>query len=454
MSQIIIGLTGPFGSGTKIITEYILKPLYGAVVINLSGLIKESDEYKSLLKTKKKGDALARSEMQDLGDDLRAKHGNDILAKRALDNIHTFNGDAIIVIRGIKNIEEVKYFRHLNNIPFYLFAVTADVNDGRRAGIFDPDVPYDVLGRKDRVINSYKTEGMINERQYELDEERDRESKDESGNIKANGQQVLKCYQDADIIIDNSFKMPYLPKAGVQETTIFTLLKTIVTKYTDYILIKEGRSEKVYKKDDAGKPKLDRFVPTQHESSMVMAYANSLKSMCIKRKVGAIITNGRGDVISSGYNEVPRAAGIKFCKDPNAGGACGRDVKRREYIIKLKEYLKRHKFNKKQVEALPFDEVRPKLLEECRALHAEERAMLSLATSGIRLDENSYLYATTFTCNLCANKVVEMGIKNLVYSEPYPVESAKSILYDGEVNVYPYQGVTHKGYFRLMEDNE
>jgi deoxycytidylate deaminase len=95
----------------------------------------------------------------------------------------------------------------------------------------------------------------------------------------------------------------------------------------------------------------------------------------------------------------------------------------------------------------------PKLLDYCRALHAEERAMLNLARSGANYGEKATLYTTTFTCNMCANKVVELGISEVVYSEPYPIKEAMQILSDANIRITPYQGVTHKGYFRLMEDN-
>ena len=51
----------------------------------------------------------------------------------------------------------------------------------------------------------------------------------------------------------------------------------------------------------------------------------------------------------------------------------------------------------------------------------------------------------------CANKIAQVGIKHIVYFEPYPMEEAKKILEDKGVEQEPFEGVTYNGYFRLME---
>ena len=65
--------------------------------------------------------------------------------------------------------------------------------------------------------------------------------------------------------------------------------------------------------------------------------------------------------------------------------------------------------------------------------------------------KDATLYTTTYPCNLCANKIAQVGIKNIVYFEPYPMEEAKNILAKHEVNQIPFEGITYNGYFRLME---
>ena len=93
-----------------------------------------------------------------------------------------------------------------------------------------------------------------------------------------------------------------------------------------------------------------------------------------------------------------------------------------------------------------------KILDYCRALHAEENAILNVARVGASSAlPTSTLFTTTYPCNLCANKIAQVGIKRIVYFEPYPMEEAKKILMGKGVKQEPFEGVTYKGYFRFME---
>ena len=61
------------------------------------------------------------------------------------------------------------------------------------------------------------------------------------------------------------------------------------------------------------------------------------------------------------------------------------------------------------------------------------------------------LYTTTYPCNLCANKIAQVGIKKIVYYEPYPQEEAKKILNAHNIKQIPFEGVTYNCYFKFME---
>lgn len=90
---------------------------------------------------------------------------------------------------------------------------------------------------------------------------------------------------------------------------------------------------------------------------MVTAYANSLKSYCEKRRVGAILTDENGNIISSGFNDAP--TGQKSCKAKY--GKCYRDHLKDKYKVD-------NTF---------------KMLDYCRALHAEENAILNLISKDL-----------------------------------------------------------------------
>ena len=91
-----------------------------------------------------------------------------------------------------------------------------------------------------------------------------------------------------------------------------------------------------------------------------------------------------------------------------------------------------------------------KLLERCRVLHGEESAILNLVGHGVDMSKTT-MYVTTFPCNLCANKIVQAGIKKIVYFEPYPVKEAKEILKIGNVHAEPFEGVTFRAFFKFFK---
>ena len=84
----------------------------------------------------------------------------------------------------------------------------------------------------------------------------------------------------------------------------------------------------------------------------------------------------------------------------------------------------------------------------CRALHAEEVALLNLIKNNIAT-EGLVLYTTTQPCNLCANKIVNTGIKMVVFSEPYTIKESEEILLRGGVEIKRFQGIKSNAFFRL-----
>ncbi len=250
---------------------------------------------------------------------------------------------------------------------------------------------------------------------FEKDDARDSREKSE------NGQQVTLCYQMADIIIINNKE---IRSVGADD---FQALEQKTQRFIDII---EGK---------------DKFVPSEIETLMAMAYANSMRSSCSQRKVGALIIDNFGNVFSSGYNEVPTSE--RSCKKEY--GMCYRKYLRTKFSNKLTEIIQDEE-TKNNVIAVVNDHF--KALDYCRALHAEENAIVNMARLGGSKNLNdATLYTTTYPCNMCANKIAQVGIRHLVYFEPYPQEEAKIILRTHRVEQIPFEGITFNGYFRFME---
>ena len=196
--------------------------------------------------------------------------------------------------------------------------------------------------------------------------------------------------------------------------------------------------------------------PTIKESLMAIAYSIGRRSKCKKRRVGAIVVDENCNIISSGFNGVPN--GLTDCHTEH--GECYRDT----YQRGLRETISRQITNTAQSRALDVEMAnkisrnivdRIKVLELCRALHAEESSIINLVGRSQKQSSNSKdaswgsytLYATTYPCNLCANRIVQSGIKKVVYYEPYPIEESKVIFKCGNVSAEPFEGVTFRAFF-------
>lgn len=380
----VIGLVGPFGSGCTYVAEKIVKN-------NSYVRLSLSDELRMLFSEKHSRKKPTRKELQDFGDEIRNEKGSNYLAQLVIKKINE-DTSKNYVVDSIRNPEEIGILRK-EIAEFYLFGVFAE-----------PDIRWErvkVIYDKDR-------------RTFDEDDNRDSDGK------VSYGQRVTDSFRMADIILLNNEKI--IP--GNENEKVF------LAKLAQKVALIERK---------------DVFVPTFIETNMAIAYASSMRSSCLKRKVGAIIVDMAGDVFSSGYNEVPAANNTCKCEY----GMCYRDNLKRDYKDSLDKVIK----NKKEREAsYNLFKSNFKILDYCRALHAEENAILNVARVGASSAlPTSKLFTTTYPCNLCANKIAQVGIKHIVYFEPYPMPEAKKILADKGVEQEPFEGVTYNGYFRLME---
>lgn len=245
------------------------------------------------------------------------------------------------------------------------------------------------------------------------------------------------------------------------------------------------------------------ITPTTEEVFMHMAYSLSLRSRCLSRQVGAVITNEDGFVIGAGWNDVGSGqlgCSLKCVEDYTKYSSpdsllsvwekpfecfkdahlldkyhdedyfCFKDVqsdyliyKKIDENIKFEEIINGVEDGKvKDVLLDGFetlkrslkDKINVKRLEYARALHAEENAILQVATYGGMGIKGGTIYTTTFPCELCAKKIYQSGIKRIVYTEPYPESISESIfLKDGvrNISIEQFEGVKSNSYYRLFK---
>ena len=141
--------------------------------------------------------------------------------------------------------------------------------------------------------------------------------------------------------------------------------------------------------------------PTWDEYFMEMAELTAKRATCSRRQVGAVITRDNR-AVATGYNGAPR--GLAHCEEKGGG---------------LRQKL-----------GVPSGQRH----ELCRALHAEQNAIISAASMGNAI-EGGTIYITHQPCVICAKMIVNAGIKRIVVREGYPDELSMEILDEAGLKV-------------------
>ncbi len=137
------------------------------------------------------------------------------------------------------------------------------------------------------------------------------------------------------------------------------------------------------------------------EYFMQIAEIVKTRSTCLRREVGAVIVKDNR-IITTGYNGAP--SGLKHCTEL---GGCER------------ERL-----------GIPSGQRH----ELCRALHAEQNAIIQAAKLGITT-EGATIYITLQPCVICAKMLVNAGIRRIVHKGEYPDELSRKILEEAEIDI-------------------
>ena len=137
----------------------------------------------------------------------------------------------------------------------------------------------------------------------------------------------------------------------------------------------------------------DRLRPSWDMYFMALASLAAHRSNCMKRRVGCVIVRDKR-VISTGYNGTPR--GLTNC----AEGGCPR-------------------CNDGQGSGHG--------LATCLCLHAEENALLEAGRD--RVHVGAVLYCDTCPCLTCSIKIVQVGIREVVYSQEYSMDGETASIF-------------------------
>lgn len=133
--------------------------------------------------------------------------------------------------------------------------------------------------------------------------------------------------------------------------------------------------------------------PCWDEYFMMLANQVVSRTTCLRRAVGAVIVKDRR-ILATGYNGVP--SGIRHCAEVGC----------------LREEL-----------GVPSGQRH----EICRGLHAEQNAIIQAARFGTDID-GATIYVNTQPCVVCAKMLINAGIREIVYQNPYPDELSQQML--------------------------
>lgn len=165
-----------------------------------------------------------------------------------------------------------------------------------------------------------------------------------------------------------------------------------------------------------------RSRPDKHQHFLNRAKVVAERSTCLRRKIGAIIVNEDGVELSSGYSGAPRH--LEHCTDI---GNCLR---------------------------MDLDIPSGQRYELCRAVHAEQNAIINAARTGISImggemyissekiegaygnrDEEEKIYGP---CIICKKEIINVGLKKVYMREEgvgersYSIEQIRKLLLQEE----------------------
>lgn len=241
------------------------------------------------------------------------------------------------------------------------------------------------------------------------------------------------------------------------------------------------------------------ITPTRDERCMSMAYVAKFNSGCISRQVGCTIVDGNYAVQSIGWNDPPSTqlpCNLRYAdevideverKKLNGevdGKPLYRIYSKFECDDKTK-YEVKYKDTKVNFKATGFcnclnHEIRAAVTEKLhenglpysycfrsryntykgekdqvntRSLHAEENTMLQIASRGGVGLKGGTMYVTASPCVLCSKKAYQIGIRDIVYLDPYTDIAPDLILSCGfdVPNLRPFRGAIGSTFYKLYQ---
>ncbi|KAJ2159584.1 Deoxycytidine monophosphate (dCMP) deaminase [Coemansia sp. RSA 552] len=203
-----------------------------------------------------------------------------------------------------------------------------------------------------------------------------------NGNMEESFQAVIPR---ASLSQMRSPRIPNGPGANIEELSLKKVLSSANVSIANTFLTTEELYTYLDKIDLTNE---ERLRPSWDTYFMLLSELAAHRSNCMKRRVGCILVKDH-QIIATGYNGTPK--GVANCNEGgcprcNAGTPCGVS------------------------------------LDHCLCIHAEENALLEAGRGRVDTAENVVLYCNTCPCLGCAKKIVQVGVKVVVYSKGYGMD--------------------------------
>lgn len=448
--EIVIALCGPLGTPlhdvAKIFKELLSGQDYGYKHV---GIIRLSDEIREMAKLPDTADiaSLIRA-----GNALREEHGRTVLVQRAIRKIllermkklgdkedvksqpklfPEESNDVVVptpvewtchIIDSIKNAEELELLRFVYGDMLHIVGVYSPIEQRitrLQKKISKPDLIHTLINR-------------------------------DSGEELDHGQQVQNTFPQSDFFLRVD--------AGTNSQ-----LTSRVRRFLDLML-----GTRI-------------ITPTVAERAMYAASSAAMNSACLSRQVGAALTSESGELIATGWNDVPRAFGglyeiqdLRSSADDDHrcynkdGGKCFNDEEKdliaRTVIEKMiTEGILDKEKSDAAVKLIRHDSQLRSLIEFSRAVHAEMHALLNAGAQHGSKVRGGKLFVTTYPCHSCARHIVAAGVREVYFLEPYRKSLATKLHEDAiteqetntlKVRIVPFDGVAPSRFLKFFEGND
>ena len=336
----IIGITGTLATGKSTVAKILVEKGFKHYSVR-DFLVQEIT---------RRGVRVTRDNMVEVANELRAKYGPSYVVERLYEQGKLIGGN--IIIESIRNVGEVESLKSKEN--FFLLGVTAS-----------SELRYKRVIERRGIIDSISYEKFVEEEAREMN------------NLDPHKQNISKCFEMSDYVIDNEGSLEELKKKIENVLGDIQIAKAVEIENSKSHIKKHIR-------------------PSWDEYFMNIAKVTGTRGSCDRGRAGTVIVKDK-HILVGGYVGSPK--GLPHCDE------VGHLMKT---VIHEDGSESRHCL---------------------RTAHSEQNAICQAAKLGIAID-GATVYTKMTPCAACAKMIINVGIKRVVCAKKYHTSSETEKLFE------------------------